>query len=114
DRAKSFSHLAAGIALDEGFRVNFHKLKFMGTAQRQRLAGIVVNAHANSPRRDFELLEATLYNCARRGPTAENRAAHPRFRDHLLGRIAWVASLNPRRGERLKSLFDAIRWGTVQ
>jgi hypothetical protein len=45
----------------------------------------------------FSVLRALLHNCARTGPDAQNRAGHPAFRDHLLGRIAWVASGSPAR-----------------
>jgi hypothetical protein len=30
----------------------------------------------------------------------------------VLGRIAWVASLNPARGRKLRSTFAAIDWST--
>jgi hypothetical protein len=32
------------------------------------------------------------------------------FHDHLLGRIAWVASGRPARGTRLRELFAEIPW----
>ena len=32
------------------------------------------------------------------------------LRAQLNGRVAWVQSLNPRRGAKLRRLFDAIRW----
>ena len=35
---------------------------------------------------------------------------HQDFRAHLLGRIAWVGALNPARGDRLRTAFDAIDW----
>lgn len=43
---------------------------------------------------------------------AAGRTAHPAFPDHLLGRIAWVATGSPSRAARLRSLFDAIDWGS--
>ncbi|MDQ3090250.1 MAG: hypothetical protein M3R46_01035 [Actinomycetota bacterium] len=32
------------------------------------------------------------------------------FRAHLLGRIAWIESLHPARGARLRSQFTRIVW----
>jgi hypothetical protein len=42
---------------------------------------------------------------------AQNRDAHTDFRGHLRGRIAWIHSLDPKKGDRLRALFDEIRWG---
>jgi hypothetical protein len=76
----------------------------------QRLTGIVVNEHGNAGRIEFDTLKAILYNCRRTGPAAQNRAEVPEFRRHLEGRIAWVEHINPRRGTRLRLLFQRIDW----
>jgi RNA-directed DNA polymerase len=77
---------------------------------RQLVTGLVLNDRPAAPRREYDALRALLHNCARTGPDVQNREAHPAFREHLLGRIAWIATGNPRRGEKLRSLFEAIRW----
>ena len=100
----------ARIAREEGFVVNDSKTALMTRAGRQRVCGIVVNEHPNVPREQYDELKAILHNAARNGPAAENRAGVPDFRAHLLGRIAWVASLNPARGEKLRRRFDQIAW----
>jgi hypothetical protein len=78
---------------------------------RQQLAGVVVNRKVNLRRRDLELLEAALTNCVRVGPVSQNRERLPDFRAHLQGKIGFVEMVNPTRGQRLRTLFDAIRWG---
>jgi hypothetical protein len=101
----------AGIAGEEGFRVNPWKTSVQRAGRRQWLAGVVVNERANVERRQYDLLKATLHNAARHGPVGQNRTNHPAFRDHLRGRIAWVDHLNPARGERLLATFARIDWG---
>jgi RNA-directed DNA polymerase len=98
------------IAREEGFTVNRRKSMLVTRAGRQQVCGIVVNEHANVPRRDYDVLRATLHNAARLGPASQNRAGVPDFRAHLLGRIAWVEQLHPPRGERLRRQFDRIAW----
>jgi hypothetical protein len=98
------------IALEEGFRINHRKTRWMHASQRQRFCGITVNAHPNLERREYDRLKATLYNCVRRGPAAENRAGHPDFRRHLEGRVSHAVHLNPQRGRRLQRLLAQIRW----
>jgi len=100
----------AQIAREEGFTANDHKTAVMTRAGRQRVCGIVVNDGPNVAREQYDELKAILHNAARNGPAAENRAGVPDFRAHLLGRIAWVASLNPARGAKLRLRFERIDW----
>jgi hypothetical protein len=109
-RARRVASLVADVARDEGFLLNDAKTRVMARSTRQRLCGIVVNEHPNVSRRDYDLLKAILHDAAVNGPAAANRAGHPQFRAHLLGRIAWVEQLNPRRGMRLRERFAAIGW----
>ena len=101
---------ASAIALEEGFAVNARKTRVMRQGVRQVLAGAVLNIRPNVPRDDFDALKATLHNCLRHGPTGQNRAEHPDFRAHLLGRIAHIATLNPDRAGKLKAVFDRVAW----
>ncbi|GAA1879986.1 hypothetical protein GCM10009836_71690 [Pseudonocardia ailaonensis] len=102
---------AAEIAADEGFTLRPEKTRIMPAHHRQRVTGLVVNGDRPAPsRKDYDDLRALLHNCARTGPDAQNRDAHPAFADHVLGRIAWVASGRPHRMARLRHLFDACEW----
>jgi RNA-directed DNA polymerase len=105
-----FSTHVAAVLLEEGFSVNHRKTRIMRQGVRQRLAGLVANQHMNVVRTDFDQLKATLNNCVRFGAQTQNRTAHPRFRAHLEGRIGWVESVNPAKGQRLRALFDRVGW----
>lgn len=109
-RADGIRRAIAAIAAEEGFAVNERKSALMTRAGRQRVCGIVVNAHPNVARREYDVLKAILHNCALRGPAAENRAGVRDFRAHLLGRIAWLEAVNPARGEKLRARFARIEW----
>jgi RNA-directed DNA polymerase len=86
------------------------KGKILRSQMRQTVTGVVVNARTNIRRADFDRLKALLHNCVRLGPASQNRAAHPHFAYHLLGRIAHVRALNPARGEKLLALYRQINW----
>ncbi len=105
-----FLKVIVEIAADEGFTLNPAKTRIMPRHSRQTVTGIVVNDHINAARPDYDMLKATLTNCARRGPTSQNRDGHADFRAHLDGRITWIENLNLRRGEKLRRIFDAIAW----
>jgi hypothetical protein len=110
-RAPTFAAALRAIARDEGFSLNETKTRAMRAHQRQLVTGVVVNAHVNLRRDEYDRLKAMLFNCARNGPAAENRAAHPQFRAHLDGRVAWVEQLDRARGEKLRALYERIDWG---
>jgi hypothetical protein len=108
--AKRFMvHVAATVA-EEGFVVHHRKTRMMRDGVRQHLAGVVVNRRTNLRRSDYDRLKAILVNCRRHGALDQNRMLHPDFRAHLRGRVAFVAQLNPRRGQRLLDLFNGINW----
>jgi hypothetical protein len=109
-RTKSFLAAVDGIVRDEGFVLNPAKTRVMRRGARQKVTGMVVNDHVNVPRAAFDALKATLHNCIKNGPAAENRAGLRDFRAHLDGRIGWVENVNPMRAEKLRRMFDAIAW----
>ena len=106
----SFARQVVAIALEEGFEVQHRKTRIMRQGVRQQAAGAVLNRHLNVPRGEFDELKAILHNCAVHGPASQNRAGHHDFRAYLLGRIGHVCVLNPRKGQRLKAMFDRIAW----
>ena len=103
------THVAA-ILGEEGFTVQHRKTRIMRQSTRQHLAGLVTNQRLNVRRHHFDVLKATLTNCVRHSPEAQNLEAHPHFREHLQGRIAFIESINLEKGKRLRELFDQIRW----
>jgi hypothetical protein len=109
-RAPGVRTFVAAIAAEEGFRVNVAKTNLMTRAGRQRVAGIVVNAHPNLARPEYDRLKAILHDAERHGGPAANRGGHPAFPDHVRGRIAWLESLQPERGARLRAHFARITW----
>ena len=109
-RAGTLRRAVAQIAREEGFVVNDDKSMLATRAGCQRVCGVVVNQRLNVPRRDYDLLKAVLHNAAVHGPQTQNREGVANFEAHLLGRIAWVESLNPTRGNKLRRQFAKIAW----
>ncbi len=103
------AHVGA-VVFEEGLAVNFRKTRTMRQAVQQHLAGLVVNERVNVKRAEFDRLKAILTNCVRNGAEAENREGRAEFRAHLEGKVAFVASINATRGERLRILLEGIVW----
>jgi RNA-directed DNA polymerase len=98
------------IALEEGFALNHRKTRCQPSGGRQTVCNVVVNQRPNLRREEFDRLKAVLHRCATRGPAGENRHGVPDWRQHLQGRIAWAAQLNPQKAQRLRRLWDRIDW----
>ncbi|MBR9802149.1 RNA-directed DNA polymerase [bacterium] len=108
--SRVFLPLVSQIVRDERFQMHATKRKFLLPSCRQQVTGVVVNEKTNISRKEFDRLKATLYNCVKTGPAAQNRNAHADFQAHLRGRIAYVQQLNPARGAKLLDLYQQIRW----
>ena len=109
-RLDRFGASVAAIAREEGFVLNAAKTRVMRRHVRQQVTGIVVNAHCNVGRTEFDALKATLHNCVLQGPVVQNRAEVPDFRRHLDGRVVWVERVNWPREAKLRAIFDRIDW----
>ena len=107
---RRFRILVLAIVLDEGFAIRNRKTRVMRSGGRQQVAGVILNAHCNIPRYEYDRLKALLYNCIRYSPESQNRTGHPMFREQLRGRIVYLSMVNPSRARRLRQLFDRIRW----
>jgi retron-type reverse transcriptase len=101
------------IVREEGFALNPSKTRVMRQDARQHVTGIVVNTHCNVGRAAFDRLKAILHHCVTAGPAGQNRDDVADFRRHLDGRVVWVEHINPRRGAKLRALFDRIDWAAA-
>jgi retron-type reverse transcriptase len=107
--ARSCFSTVCGIAVEEGFAVHPGKTRFQPQSVRQTVTGLVVNAHANVPREDYDRLRAILFNCVRFGPRTQTDLSPTEFAAQLRGRIEWCG-VNPQRAAKLRRLFDRIAW----
>ena len=109
-QATKFAATVGAIVLEQGFQVNHHKTKIQFASQRQTATGIVLNQRPNINRRDYDRLKAVLFNCVKHGPASQNRDRLANFKQHLSGRINWVAQVNPARAKKLEVLLKQIDW----
>lgn len=98
------------IVTEQGHRLNPMKTRVRRRGVRQSVTGVVVNERTSAGRREVDRLHAILHNAAEHGPASQNRAGHPEFRAHLLGRIGWVEQVHPGRARRLREEFARIVW----
>jgi RNA-directed DNA polymerase len=95
------------VVRDEGFRLRKRKTRVRGRADRQSLAGLVVNERPAVPRAEYDRLRAILHDAARHGLRAADREGRVDFPAYLKGRVAWVSHRHPSRAAKLDRLLAA-------
>ncbi len=100
--------MAEQVSREEGFSVHPDKTRVMRKGGQQMVTGIVVNERRSVPRKEIRRLRALLHNAKKTGLQAQNRDAHPCFKEHVAGKIAYVMMVDPQRGRDLKAAFDAL------
>lgn len=97
------------VVTSEGFGLNERKTVVLGASGRQSALGAVLNDRPTAARRERDALRALLHNCAVHGWPSQARGIDE-FPAHVLGRISWIAGLDPRFGAKLRAAYDALDW----
>jgi retron-type reverse transcriptase len=93
---------------DEGFELNHAKTRVQRRSQQQSVTGVVVNDRMSVPRQTIRQVRAILHNAKRTGLDAQNRDAHPHFRDWIAGMIGWIEMVNQEQGRKLRSALTEL------
>jgi retron-type reverse transcriptase len=95
-----------------GFNINRSKIKIATTKQRQQVTGIIVNERPNVSKEYYRNLRATIHNCIEYGLESQTNEDPSAFLQSLHGKIQWVKSVSPARGEKLLKQFRQIQDST--
>ena len=93
---------------NEDFSLRADKTRFARKGARQLVTGLVVNRAVAVPREERRRLRAILHNAKKTGLAAQNREKHPKFAEHLRGRIAFLGSVQPEKAMKLAEQFVQI------
>lgn len=101
------------IVCDEGFTVNEKKTHYAYNYQRQEVTGLVVNKNVGIKKEYINNIRKELYYCKKYGVNnhLDYISMHKSFyKEHLVGKIEWIKSIDKIQGERLKTIFNEIEW----
>lgn len=94
--APKLTRLVDEIVTEEGFRLNGAKTSRRAAGERQVVTSLVVNAHPNVRRTDYDTLKATIHDAVRSGGQAQNHGRHADFRAISAGASrGWSMSIPP-------------------
>jgi len=87
----------------ENFSINNKKTKVFSQNKRMLVTGVVVNKKLSTPRWYWRNLRAELHNLSKSGAEISNEKFY-----ELNGKVAWIYSLNPIHGSKLKMSLSKI------
>lgn len=99
---------------DCGFKINDKKTRFASKGSRQEVTGLIVNNDTiNVPKSYIREIRQELYYINKFG-VKEHRAKvgfeNKYYKEHLLGKILYVKSVNNLRGTELLNYYNNIEW----
>lgn len=99
---------------DCGFEINNKKTRFAGKGKKQEVTGLIVNNDKiNVPKRYIKEIRQELYYINKFG-IKEHRAKvgfeNKYYKEHLLGKILYVKSVNNEKGLKLLEYYNDIKW----
>ena len=99
------------ILAEEGLTEHPTKTRIMRKSQRQEVTGVTVNQRPTLSRKELRDLRAILHNAARFGLSSQNRNNHPNFQNHIRGKVAYAAMVDPAKAEALWKAFQRALTG---
>lgn len=101
------------IITEEGFVVNKDKTHYSYNYQRQEVTGLVVNNRVSLKKEYINNVRQELYYCKKYGVNSHLEHIHSKksfYKDHLLGKIEWIKTVDKKKAEKLIELFNEIEW----
>lgn len=97
------------IVKDEGFVINEDKTRVMRQGRAQEVTGVSVNSKLGLSRKERRKLRAILHNASKNGLDSQNRGEHPKFAEHLRGKLAWVSMLDADQARALIAAYESLK-----
>ncbi|MEN0048946.1 MAG: reverse transcriptase family protein, partial [Bacteroidota bacterium] len=97
------------IVQDEGFTLHPDKLQIMRKGKQREVTGIVVNEKANISRKKLKQFRAVLHQIEQNGPIGKSWGKGKNLYLSLQSFAAYVAMVNPTKGEKLVERVKNIR-----
>lgn len=95
---------------EEGFSINWDKVRLHDRGSSQRVTGLVVNDKVTLGRKKKKKLRAIVHNIVKNGPEAENRENNPFFKEQIFGKLAFVKMVEPDFANPLLNSLKCVDW----
>jgi retron-type reverse transcriptase len=110
---KSVFHLIEDIIIDEGFDINFRKLRMQYSFQKQEVTGLIVNNKVSAPKKLIKELENAIYFSKKFGVCGHMKyisCDKAFYKEHLFGIAYFVKMIELKKGEQYLKELSEIHW----
>lgn len=110
---RDLSQAIRGIIEMLGYKINPRKIKYYFNHQQQVVTGLVVNKVLSPTQSFLKDTKILIHRCRTEGPTIvadEHGFTIQQLRQMISGRIAFIRSVNPKKGRDLRGLLVGISW----
>jgi len=95
---------------EEGFSINWDKVRLHDRGSSQRVTGLVVNDKVTLGRKKKKELRAIVHNIVKNGPKTENRENDPFFKEQIFGKLAFAKMVEPDFANSLINSLKCVDW----
>ncbi|AKB75143.1 Retron-type RNA-directed DNA polymerase [Methanosarcina lacustris Z-7289] len=99
---------------ENGFEVNYKKVRMVSKGSRQKVTGLVVNDKVGMGRTKKKTLRAIVHNILMNGPVFENRDNDPFFRERIFGYLGCANAIDPEFTSPLIDSLKKIDWSEYE
>ncbi|MCD4675709.1 MAG: retron St85 family RNA-directed DNA polymerase [Desulfobacula sp.] len=97
---------------EEGFSINWEKVRLHDRGSSQRVTGLVVNDKVTLGRKKKKTLRAIVHNIVKNGPETENRENEPFFKEKIFGQLAFAKMIEPDFADSLLDSLKHVDWNS--
>lgn len=95
---------------EEGFSINWEKVRLHDRGSSQRVTGLVVNDKVTLGREKKKWLRAIVHNIVENGLETENRENDPFFKEKIFGHLAFAKMVEPDFADSLLDSLKSVDW----
>lgn len=95
---------------EEGFSINFDKVRLHDSGSSQRVTGLVVNEKVTLGREKKKKLRAIVHNIVKNGHVAANKDNDPFFKERIFGHLAFAKMAEPDFAGSLLDKLESVDW----
>ena len=97
---------------DEGFSINWDKVRLHDKGSSQRVTGLIVNDGVSLGRKKKKKLRAIVHNILKNGPEIENREDNPYFKETIFGELSFAKMVDPDFANPLIEKLKHLDWAS--
>ncbi|MHC1754298.1 MAG: retron St85 family RNA-directed DNA polymerase [Methanosarcina sp.] len=98
------------IITEEGFEINYEKVRIQGRGSRQLVTGLVVNDKVSIGRENKRTIKSLIHKVTENGPIGANDTNNPFFKEMIYGLLSFSNVVEPNFASPLLEMLKNIDW----